>query len=260
MPRPLSRIDTTARVIAALMLREMVTRYGRARAGYLWAVLEPAAFIALLSVLFTQIAHRPPLGHSFALFYASGYVAFHWVFDISSVTARSVHVNRPLLAFPAVRPLDTVLARFLLQALTGLAVAAVIFGAVIAVFAPGTRVDPGPLLGAWALASALGLGIGVVNCWLFALSKSWELAWGVLSRPVFLISCVFFTFASLPGFAREALWWNPVVHVVGLVRTGFYPAYDAAHVAPGYVLALAGAFTLAGLLAFRGAAARLVSP
>ena len=248
------------RVLFALMMREMVTRYGRSPLGYVWAIIEPAGFIAFLSVLFAQIAHAPPVGRSFPLFYATGYVAFHWILDIANVTGRSVHVNRPLLAFPAVTPLDTVLARFLLQALTGLAVAGLIFGAILAIFPDQVRLDPAPLMLAFALAALLGLGIGVLNCWAFAHSKSWELAWGVIARPIFLISCVFFSFASLPAFAREVLWWNPVVHIVGLMRAGFYPIYDPAHVAPGYVLGVGLGLLLAGLLGLHFGRARLVEP
>ncbi|MEM6662293.1 MAG: sugar ABC transporter permease, partial [Pseudomonadota bacterium] len=103
------------RVVHALMLREMITRYGSSRLGYLWAVIEPVGFIALLSVVFSQIAHAPPVGKSFPLFYATGYIAFHWVMETAGIVSRSIHVNRPLLVFPAVTPIDTLLARFLLQ-------------------------------------------------------------------------------------------------------------------------------------------------
>lgn len=255
-----ANLQIHARVLWALMLREMITRYGRSSLGYAWAVLEPAAFIALLSLLFVQIAHTPPVGRSFVLFYATGYVAFHWFHDISSVTARSVFVNRPLLAFPPVTPLDTVFARFVLQVLTSIAVALVIFGTVLVVFVDQVLLDPAPLLLGFGLAAALGLGVGLTNCWLFAQSRSWELLWGVVSRPLFLISCVFFTFSSMPAFVREVLWFNPVVHVVGLIQAGFYPAYDASHVSPGYVLGVSIGLIGLGLIALRLAPARLVSP
>lgn len=246
------------RVLHALMMREMITRYGRTSLGYVWALVEPVGFIALLSLLFIQIAHAPPIGKSFPLFYASGYVAFHLVTDIANVTGRSIHVNRPLLAFPAVTPLDTVLARFFLQSLTGLCVALVIFVGILILETPDLSLNPGPLLAAFCLAAALGLGIGLFNTWAFARWRAWELIWGVISRPLFLISCVFFNFQSLPATARDILWWNPVVHVVGLMRSGIYGAYDSAHVRPDYVLALAATLAMIGLWGMRGDASRLI--
>ena len=74
----MTRLIQKFRVLHALILREMVTRYGISRLGYVWAVLEPVGFITLLSLLFSQIAHAPPIGKSFPLFYATGYIAFHW--------------------------------------------------------------------------------------------------------------------------------------------------------------------------------------
>lgn len=256
----MTRLRLHLRVLHALMLREMITRYGASRLGYLWAVLEPVGFIALLAVIFSEIAHAPPMGKSFALFYATGYVAFHWFHDISTVTARSVHVNRPLLAFPAVTPLDTILARFLLQTLTALAVAVVIFAAILAASADQVTLALAPLAAAFGLAALLGLGLGAFNAVAFALSKTWELAWGLFARPLFLVSCVFFSFRSLPGIAQDILWFNPIIHLVGLMRAGFYPVYDAAHVAPEYVAAFALAFLFAGLAGLRLAAGRVVAP
>ena len=187
------------RVLYALMLREMITRYGRSPAGYLWALAEPVAFIALLWLVFSQISHQPPIGTSFPLFYATGYVAFYWVNDIADVTGRAVHVNRPLLAFPPITPLDTILARFCLQVLTVFVVAVVVLGGMVMMTHGGVAVDLRPLMLAFGLASALGLGLGTLNCWAFARWPIWKRVWIIVSRPVFLISCVFFTFTALPN-------------------------------------------------------------
>ena len=251
-------IPAAARVLFALVMREMATRFGRSAIGYLWAFIEPVAFIALLSVFFSQIAHSPPIGRSFPLFYATGFIAFSFYSDIAGLTGRSVQVNRPLLNYPAVTALDTVLARLALQALTGLTVAAVVFAGIFAAFDDPVHVAPVPLMAAFALGALLGLGVGLVNVTLFALSKGWETVYGVISRPLVFVSCVFYTFESLPLFAREILWWNPLIHLVGLLRTGFYPVYDGAHVSGLYVLAVALALIVTGLALMSALAGRVV--
>ncbi|MEM7188123.1 MAG: ABC transporter permease [Pseudomonadota bacterium] len=257
MFRPLTR---ALRVLHALMLREMITRYGASRLGYLWAVLEPVGFIALLSLVFSQIAHSPPVGQSFPLFYATGYIGYHWVMETSGIVSRSIHVNRPLLAFPSVTPIDTILARFILQTVTILIVSLIIFGTILAIFADAVAIDLGPLLRAFGAAMLLALGIGIFNAWAFAQSKSWEFVWIMLSRPLFLISCIFFTFGSMPTFVREILWWNPIVHLVGSIRAGFYPVYDGSYATPGYVAVLALAFMVVGLAGLRAADGRVAQP
>lgn len=245
------------RVIHALMLREMITRYGTSKLGYVWALLEPVAIIAVLTVLFSQVSHTPALGTSFPLFFASGYVAFHWFHDISTVVARSAHVNRPLFLFPMVTPLDTVVARFVLQVLTAMAVGVIVMGGVLYLAPDRVVLSPSSILGAFGMASALGLSVGLFNVWAMALSRSWEIGWSLVSRPLLFISCVFYSFWSVPAALRELLWWNPLVHIVALFRAGFYPAQDSSHVEPPYVLALAAAFALTGLAGLRWSGARV---
>lgn len=238
-------------------MREMTTRFGRSAMGYLWALIEPVAFIALLSLAFSQIAHSPPVGRSFPLFYATGFIAFSFYNDIASLTGRSVNVNRPLLNYPAVTALDTVLARLVLQALTGLTVALIVFSGIFSAFDDPVQVRPVPLMGVFGLGALLGLGVGLVNTSLFALSRGWEAAYGVMSRPILFVSCVFYTFESLPLSVREILWWNPIVHLVGLMRIGFYPVYDGAYVAPLYVLSVALGLILLGLVLMNAMASKL---
>ncbi len=76
-----------------------------------------------------------------------------------------------------------------------------------------------------------------MNCLLIGLLPLWQRIWSIAMRPMFLISGVFFTFESVPLPWRDLLWWNPLVHIVGLVRLGLYPGYDAAYVSPAYLLA-----------------------
>ncbi|WP_311200115.1 hypothetical protein [Phaeobacter inhibens] len=61
------RSMATLRTVAALVLREMSTRYGRTPGGYLWGILEPLAAILFLSLGFSLVIRTPSLGTSFPL-------------------------------------------------------------------------------------------------------------------------------------------------------------------------------------------------
>ena len=98
------------RVLIAMVIREMNTRFGRTWGGYIWAVLEPVAMIGLLSLAFSQFIQTPPIGSSFVLFYATGYVPFYFYSEIANATSPAVVFNKPLMQFPAVTPLDAVFA------------------------------------------------------------------------------------------------------------------------------------------------------
>jgi capsular polysaccharide transport system permease protein len=239
------------RVIAALIMREMATRYGRSAGGYAWALLEPGVFILMMAALFSQIAHKPPLGENFGLFYATGYMAFHFYFDISTTTSTAVEFNRPLFSFPRVTPLDTVLARFALQFLTCCFVAVIILGGMMMALDDQIRLDLAPLFAAIGLASFLALGVSALNCVLFAYSPTWQRTFLLINRPLFLISGIFFLHEDMPQGVQDALWWNPLVHVTALMRAGFYPVYDPVFVSVWYVVACAGAPLIAGAVMLR---------
>lgn len=236
------------RAVAALMLREMSTTHGRVPGGYLWAVAEPLAGIALLSAIFAIGFHAPALGTSFPLFYATGLLPFLAFSDITGKLAQALNFSRPLFAYPAVSVADALLARFLLAVLTQIAVASLLLGGIL--FLSETRATPDMAILAQAagLLAVLAGGIGTMNCLLIGLVPLWQRIWSIAMRPMFLISGVFFTFENVPLPWRDILWWNPLIHVVGLVRRGLYPGYDAAYVSPTYLLALGlGVALLAGI-------------
>jgi capsular polysaccharide transport system permease protein len=76
----------------------------------------------------------------------------------------------------------------------------------------------------------------------------WERAWAILNRPLVIVSCVLFTLDNVPQPFQDYLWWNPLVQIVGQVRSGIYPTYDASYVSPLYVFGVSGALLAAGLL------------
>lgn len=239
---------TLWRTVGALMLREMSTTHGRVPGGYLWAVAEPLAGIALLSAIFAIGFHAPALGLSFPLFYATGLLPFLAFSDITGKLAQALNFSRPLFAYPAVGVFDAILARFLLAVLTQLAVASLLLGGIL--FLSETRATPDLAILAQAagLLAVLSLGMGAMNCLLIGLAPLWQRIWSIAMRPMFLASGVFFTFEQVPLPWRDLLWWNPLIHVVGLVRRGLYPGYDAAYASPTYLMALGlGVALLAGM-------------
>ena len=235
----------TFRTIMALMLREMSSRYGRSPGGYVWAVLEPVGTILILSIAFSFMLRAPPLGTSFILFYATGFLPFSLYSTVAKTAMNAIDYSRPLLMYPAVTWVDAMAARFLLNALTGISVATIVFTGIA--FLPNVRLslDLPPILMAHLMALVFALGVGALNCAISGLFPIWDMVWGILTRPLMLLSGVLYTFESLPTFARSILWYNPLIHVVGEMRAGFYPMYNSSYVSPAYVLLLG-----LGLMAF----------
>jgi capsular polysaccharide transport system permease protein len=239
------------RTISALILREMSTTYGRSAGGYLWAVLEPVAGIWLLTLVFSLFLRRPALGVSFPLFYATGMMPFLTFTGIAGKVAQSLTFSKQLLAYPGVTWADAIIARFLLNALTEAMVCYLVFSGIMLFEDTRVIVDL-PVVGLSLLMSAaLALGMGTLNCFLFTRFPLWQRAWSVLMRPMFLISGVMFLYQTVPEPMRDALWYNPLVHVVGMMRHGFYATYDAEYVSPLYIFAISGVLLLTGAVFLR---------
>lgn len=243
-----SRRFATGRTVLALILREMSTRYGRTPGGYIWAVMEPLAAIFVLSLGFSLIIRTPALGTSFILFYATGYMPFDLYQSLSSVVARAINFSKPLLKYPAVTWIDAVMARFILNSLTSILVTILLLTGILATIESRTILDLGPVVQAMALAMVLGLGVGTMNCVLMGLFPLWEMAWSILTRPLFIASGIFFLYDNLPPLVQDILWYNPLVHIVGLMRSGFYPTYTADYVNQIYVLSLSLVLLAMGLI------------
>ena len=229
----------TTRTTMALVLREMSTRYGSTPGGYLWGIVEPLAAIMFLSIGFSLVMKSPSLGTSFLLFYATGYMPFNLYQTLAMTVSRALMFSKPLLKYPAVTWVDAILARFLLNSLTGILVTALLLTGILVVIDSRTVLDLVPITQALGVTILLGLGIGSLNCVLIGLFPLWNIVWGILNRPLFLASGVFFLYDTMPPLAQSILWYNPLIHVVGLMRTGFYPTYTAAYINLTYTLAIA---------------------
>jgi capsular polysaccharide transport system permease protein len=246
VPRPGRPRLQRLRVIAALVLRGMGTRNSRAAGGYLWNILQPLGTMLLLALAFSLMLKAPPLGTSFILFYATGTIPYRHYSTMSNAVAAAITANRGLLAYPVVNPLDAVFAQVILTFATDAIVAIGILGGVAAFTEADITLDLAPAAGAFLLAAAMGLGVGSVNCVLFGFFPTWKNVWSVLSRPLFLMSGILYLYDAVPTALQAILWWNPMLQVVGLMRSGFYGSYEAAYVSVPYVLGVAGTLFLVG--------------
>jgi capsular polysaccharide transport system permease protein len=241
------------RIVLALMLREMATSYGRSPGGYLWAVVIPLGGVMMLTLIMSvglQL-RNPALGINFPLFYATGLLTLMLYQNTASVVGTALIYSRPLLRYPGVTFVDALLARLILQAITKAVVMYLIFGGLMLVFETRAILDLPAILLAFAMATAVGFGVGCLNGYLFPVYPLWERAWGILTFPMFLLSGVFFLYENLPMLGQQILWFNPVLHATGQMRTGFYPTYHPDYISPAYVFGFALVPAVLGLMLLR---------
>nr|WP_080579280.1 ABC transporter permease [Sinorhizobium fredii] len=230
------------------MVREMSTRYGSKPGGYLWAVFDPVAHVAMMTLIFQVVARMPALGLSFPLFFASGYLPFTFYQRMSSFMAGTMKANKALLSYPVVSPFNAIVSRFILQLMTDALVSVLILFLIIELGGVSQPMDFAGLVEAAGAAAVLGLGIGTINIAMFARFPLYEQIFGIVNRPLFMISGVFFLPESLPNPFRDYLFYNPLVHIIMWFRSSIYPEYRADGLDKGYVLEFALIFFTLGLL------------
>ncbi|WP_343038854.1 ABC transporter permease [Paracoccus aestuariivivens] len=236
------------RILIALILREIATTYGKSAGGYVWALLEPVLGILLLTIVFSMMLAQPALGTNFPLFYATGLLPFTMYNDLQSKVAGSIRYSRPFLAYPSVTYLDAMLARVILNALTHAVVFTIVVVGIFVIYQLPVVVHVGEVAEGMIMIVALSIGVGTLNCYLMTAFPVWERTWGILNRPLFLASGIFFLYDVMPAEAQRLLWYNPVLHCVSQLRKGIYPMYDASFISAEYVFGVSFVLTAMGLL------------
>lgn len=239
------------RIFVALVLREMASRFGQSWGGYLWAIAEPAGGVLLLALVFSLALFKPPVGNSFMFFYATGIIPFFMYNAVANAAANSIRMNKGLLTYPVVSAFDTLLARTFLEVLTYIVTGAVLMGAIIILDDVPLELDPAALTMTLLLTTALGLGVGAFNAVLFGFLPTWRNIWSVLNRPLFIISGVMFTYDMVPPSLQKVLWYNPIVHIIGQMRSAFFASYDASYTSPSYVLGVSLSLFVVGAYLIR---------
>lgn len=249
--RGVDRRFAALRSIMALTLREMSTRFGRTPGGYIWTILQPTGVIILLAIAFAILKKNPSLGNSFLLFKATGFMFLLQFRQLSQMVGESLRFSRPLLDYPGVSWIDAVIARFLLNSLVLLLTSWLILSGIVLYEGISLVLDWRPILLATALSLVLGLGVGCLNCFLFMRFPIWLQAWSILTAPLVLVSGVLLLFEELPRNVQPILWLNPIYHITGLVREGFYSTYNPTYISVSYVLACGLVPMVLGLLLLR---------
>jgi capsular polysaccharide transport system permease protein len=238
-------------VIFAVFVRELNTRFGRYRLGYLWAILEPLAIVGVLSGVRMIFGRADIAGLPFPVFFASGIIPYLVFSHILNSSLHAVESNLGLFNYQRVKPFDVFVARALLELLIGLGTAAIIFPGL---YYLGFTFVWNDVLQVTAVVVCLFLfssGIGLALCIVGPLWHESKKIVPVLIRPLFFVSGIFFPANALPEAIRGCALLNPLLHVSELIRGAMFVDYQSQEGSLFYVLCWAGASLFLGLCVYR---------
>jgi capsular polysaccharide transport system permease protein len=234
-----SPIATQVRVIYALILRDMRTRFGRSFLGYLIAIAFPLTHLLVLTTSHVAIKQIAPVGTDHALFIATGVLPYILCFYPARMIMLCIVQNHPLLAFPIVKPLDIMLARATLEVVIAFTVTIVYL---LILFAGNVEVVPLDSVEATAAVLStisLGVGIGLLSALLYKLTRAW-LAIQIGTMILLFASCgAFFVPTALSEEIRNILWYNPLLHSVEWLRLAYYEGYGEEMLSRQYLISVA---------------------
>jgi capsular polysaccharide transport system permease protein len=248
-----------ARVVRALILRETKTRFGDHKLGYLWAFLEPVIYVSIFVGLYALMGRTNVSGMPRVQFMLTGFIPFFFFTKTMQQTINAIDSNRGLLTFPQVTIFDLILARALLEIAT---MSVVFFLLILGFEAVGLRIevqDPLKVMAVLGLLGMTGLGFGEAFAMLKPLFPSVkQMVDAVMGRPLFVSSGLFFTAEMLPARARELLLYNPILHMIEMLRSAFFVEFTSRYADPGYAIAFAAIVLCLGLLIQRALNVRVL--
>jgi capsular polysaccharide transport system permease protein len=248
-----------ARILVALMLRDVQTRFFGSALGFALAIAWPLSHIFILLIMNSLLGRAPPYGDSASLFFATGLLPFMCFNYMSRFTMLGVVLNKPLLGYPVVKVSDILLARAAVETLNA---TIVIIATMIILTAMGVDVQPPrPLEAVYALLSSmlLGLGFGIINGVIAGLFAFWVTPFSLFQIVLWISSGVLYVPDQLPETARYWLSFNPAIIGVEWMRSAFYDGYGIGDLLDKrYMLGFATTSIFIGLLMERAMRGRIL--
>lgn len=239
------------RVIGALLLREMITRYGRNNLGFLWLFVEPLLVTMVFAVLWKFIRGHQISDINIVAFIITGYPMMMLWRQSSSKTMGAVAANIGLLYHRNVRIFDLLLSRMILEIASVTVAQILILMLFMFVGWIDFPVDIFYMLIAWILMAFFGLGLGFLLYAISCKSEVFGKIWGAMGIVFMIASGVFYFVSSLPQQAQEIVLWVPMIHGTEMFRHGYFGATVVTMENPWYLILWDIILLLVGLLSVK---------
>lgn len=223
--------DIQTRVIGALMLRELTTRFGRENIGFLWIMVEPMLFALLVGLLWRAMKGPIEFGVDIVAFVVTGYIPLVLFRSIITRSVSSFSANGGLMYHRQIKVLDILLVRFAIE-LIGHMMAYLVVGMVLGAFGLFPRPhDLGFLMLGGAYYALFCLAVALVVAPLSEMSEVLEKLMPVTLYIMIPFSGAFSLVSVLSSEAAEFVLYSPPVHGMEMMRYGVFgpsidPQYD----------------------------------
>jgi ABC-2 type transport system permease protein/capsular polysaccharide transport system permease protein len=218
-----------SRVVGALLLRELLTRYGRNNIGFLWLFVEPMLFTLAITAFWTATRTIHGSNIPIVAFAVTGYSSLVLWRSMPSRCMGALKSNMSLLYHQQVMIVDVYIARIILEMLaasTSFAVLSIAFYALDWLAAPEDTLQ---VVAGWLLLGWFGAGLGLT---IGGLSEKVDVVgklWPAFSYLLFPLSGVAFIVDALPQSMQRIVLWLPMLNALEYLREGWFGSAMHAH-------------------------------
>lgn len=242
-----SALRVQLRVVGALLMREILTRFGRKNIGFLWIFVEPMLFTLGITALWSLGNMGEHINIPIVAFAITGYSPVLLWRNCASRASAAIAANVGLLYHRNVRVVDLMIARNLLE----IAGATLSFTILTAIFILTGAMDPPAdivgILAGWFLLAWFGASLALIIGAASAYSEIAERLWHTAAYLLFPLSGALFMVDWLSPDVQKLALWIPMVTGVELLREGYFGPAVRAHYDIPYMVAVCLWQTLLGL-------------
>jgi capsular polysaccharide transport system permease protein len=246
------------RVLHALMMRELITRYGRDNLGVLWLIGEPMIFTVGVATLWSAagLSHGGT-GIPIVAFAVTGYSSVLMWRNATSQCSAGIEANKPLLFHRSVLILDVFLTRIALE-IVG-ATCSFIFLSFFFIFVGWMPVPDNLLLvcAGWGMLAWFGSSLALLVGGGTAFSDLVHRLWHPIAYLLFPMSGAAFMVDWMPVKLQKVILYLPMVHGVELLRRGYFGSLVRTHYDIAYMAECCLGLTVWGLYTVRAASRKV---
>ncbi|WP_082923007.1 ABC transporter permease [Halothiobacillus diazotrophicus] len=221
-PKFIDQLRIQLRVIWALTLREMITRYGREGIGIIWIIAEPAMFIVGVMIIFSAAGHSEFTGTTVAEYLAVSYPTLLLWRNGTGRVVKAVDINRALLHHRPVRPTDIIYSRILLEFSSATASFLILYLIFVAIGICEWPANLLTMITGYIMVVWFSFSFVLFMAALSELSEAIERVSHIILYLNLPFSGVFITAAAVPEPYRDYLLLFPLVNCVEWFHDGYY--------------------------------------
>lgn len=237
--------------MSAVMMREIITRYGREGIGFLWLVGEPLIFCLSVIIMWSLLKPEYEYGVRVAPFIMTGYMCLLLLRHQITSGIGAVQANVGLLYHRQVKPLHLFIARAILEVAGGALAFFIVYTILMILGQVGPPQNYLLLYWGYFTLALLSFGTALIISALAMRFEAFERLSTLITYLLIPISGSFFMVSIVPPRYRDAYLLVPFPNSIEMVRAGVFGEFVETHYNFIYPFVFSGVLILIGLAIMR---------